>query len=72
MSKKTLTAAEAEALLRNTLAELPPISAEERERRKAGAERLKARLSSVPFYAEASKNAGPDYWDTFYAQRVKS
>jgi hypothetical protein len=44
----------------------------ERERRKRGAQRLKERLSCVPFYAEAARKHGEGYWEGFYASRVKS
>ena len=48
------------------------ISKKERERRARGAQRLKERLSSVPFYADAAMRDGPGYWEKFYASRVKS
>src|SRR5688572_27081593 len=46
-------------------------SAEERQRREEGAQRLKARFSSVPWYAEcAAREGGDEYWRKFYASRV--
>lgn len=48
------------------------LSQEELARRARGAQRLKERLSSMPFYAKAAEKDGPGYWEKFYASRVKS
>ncbi len=45
---------------------------EEKNRRRLGAQRLKERLSRVPFYAKAAEKDGEGYWESFYASRVKS
>jgi hypothetical protein len=49
-------------------------SPKEQERRRLGAQRLKERLSRVPFYAKkARKYADEDkYWEGFYASRIHS
>jgi hypothetical protein len=48
------------------------LSHKEQERRRLGAERLKARLSSIPWYAEAARNYGKGYWEMLYASRINS
>jgi len=53
------------------LAQVPPLPPEEIARRKLGAQRLKERLSCVPFYAKAAEG-NPECWDHFYASRVLS
>lgn len=42
----------------------------ELERRRLGAQRLKERFSSIPFYAKAAERDGPGYWEKFYASGV--
>jgi hypothetical protein len=48
------------------------LSQKEQERRRLGAERLKARLSSIPWYAEAARRYGEGYWEMLYDSRVNS
>ena len=48
------------------------LSQKEQERRHQGAERLKERLSSIPWYAEAARRYGEGYWEMLYASRVNS
>lgn len=43
----------------------------ERERCEQASERLKERLSSVPFYRERAKK-DPRYWQKLYASAIKS
>jgi hypothetical protein len=48
------------------------LSPEEIERRKRGAQRLKERLSHMPFYKKAEERSGPEYWDHLYASQVNT
>jgi hypothetical protein len=48
------------------------LSPEEIERRKRGAQRLKERLSHMPFYKRAEERDGPVYWDRLYASQVNT
>lgn len=45
------------------------LSPRESERRRRGAEALKARYESIPYYANAAKD-DPGYWEKFYDSRV--
>jgi len=62
---------EAASPLRKRIGAVSPLSQAELDRRTQGAQRLKERLSRVPFYAKQAKG-DPDYWQKFYASRVKS
>lgn len=42
----------------------------ERERRERGATRLRELYSKMPFYANAAKLDGNEYWASFYDSRV--
>src|SRR5688572_15299464 len=57
--------------LRKLLETIPPMTPEERERRRLGALRLKERLGGSPFYAKAAERDGPGYWEKMYASSVK-
>jgi hypothetical protein len=48
------------------------LSHKEQERQRLGAERLKERLSSIPWYAEAARDYGKGYWEMLYASAVNS
>lgn len=45
---------------------------DERSRCEQGAERLRERLSSVPYYAKEAEIVGPIYWQQLYAGRMMS
>jgi len=47
---------------------MPPLPPEEVERRRLAAQRMKERLSSIPFYAKKDDV----FWRTFQASRVKA
>ena len=51
---------------------LHALSPEEIERRKRGAQRLRERLSHMPFYKMKEQRSGPQYWDHLYASQVNS
>lgn len=48
------------------------LSPKEIERRKRGAQRLKERLSHMPFYKRAEERDGLVYWDRLYASQVNT
>jgi len=52
--------------LTKRISQMQPLPQEEVERRQLAAQRLKERLSSIPFYAE--KNDA--FWHTFQASRI--
>jgi hypothetical protein len=55
-----------------TLTKRHALSPEEIERRKQGAQRLKERLSHMPFYKMKEQRSGPEYWDRLYASQVNT
>jgi len=54
--------------LTKRISEMPPIPPEELERRRLAQQRLKERLSSVPFYAKKDDV----FWRTFQASRMQA
>ena len=52
--------------LTKRISEMPPLPPEELERRRLAKERLKERLSSIPFYAKKDDA----FWRTFQASRM--
>jgi len=54
--------------LTKRISEMPPLPPEEVERRRLAQQRLKDRLSSIPFYAKKDDA----FWHTFQASRIKA
>lgn len=63
---------EPERTLTKLLSELSPESPEERERREQGRQRLKERLSSIPWYAQQAQKDGEIFWDKLYASCARA
>ena len=61
-----------ERSLTKLLSELSPETPEERERREQGTQRLKERLSSIPWYAQQAQKDGPEFWDKLYANCARA
>ena len=58
--------------LRTLISELPPESPEERTLRLQGQQRLKERLSQIPWYAEQGRKHGEAFWRTLHGSCVLS
>jgi len=54
--------------LTRSILKMQPLPPAEQERRRLAAQRLKKRLSSIPFYAKKDDV----FWRTFQASRVKA